>query len=118
MFDLFTSMADPASPRPPAPLALATKAAGLPANRRPGLLMRAARHGAGLYRRERDLRALLPGMATSRRRGRDVAARLALVEAELEAHRRDGAPGYSVRRHVGVLSALLAERRALADRPA
>ena len=111
MFDLFTSAADSADDRNVAQVRFSTKAAGLPANRRPGLLMRAARYGAGLYRRERDLRALLPAMATSRRRARDVAARLAMVESELATRRRAGAPAYSVRKHVGILSALLAERR-------
>lgn len=80
--------------------------------RRPRLLMRAARIGAGLYRRERDLRALLPAMASSRRRAVDVAARLRPLEADLDAARRDGRPGYSPARHVAALSALLAEGRA------
>lgn len=94
--------------------ALDTKAAGLTMNRRPRLLMAAARHGAALYARERDLKVLLPAMATTRRKAADVAARLAPIEEELERRRRMGAPDYSVRRHVGLLSALLAERRAAA----
>lgn len=91
---------------------LETKAAGMARDRRPRLLMRAARHGAAMYSRERDLKGLMPAMATSRRKAADVAARLALVEEELERRRRVGAPEYSVRRHVGLLSALVAERRA------
>lgn len=78
--------------------------------RRPRLLVRAGRAGAAIYRRERDLPALLPGFAAAGRRAGDLPARLELAEAACEAQRRAGAPEYSVRRHVGLLSALLAER--------
>jgi hypothetical protein len=111
MFDLATDAAldaplagRPAAPRRPAPAPL----------RRPRLLLRAARAGAALYRRERDVRALLPGMTLRGRKASDVAARLAPLEAELDDLRRAGAPDYPLGRHVAVLSALLAERAAAA----
>jgi len=76
--------------------------------KRPGLLIRAARHGLAEYDRSRDLRRLLgngsasPGTAMPR-----------LVEAEdaLERERRSGSAGYSVARHVDVLIAMIAELR-------
>ena len=76
--------------------------------RRPRLLSRAARAGAALYRRERDLAALLPGASRLRRAG-DIVARLRHLEAECERERRQGAVEYSVTRHVRVLAALVAE---------
>jgi len=94
----------------PQPVSRPAKA--LAADRRPRLLMRAARIGAGLYRRQRDLRPLLPAMATRSRRAADVAARLRPMEADQETARREGRPGYSPARHVAVLSALLAEQAA------
>ncbi|MFO7854431.1 MAG: DUF6477 family protein [Paracoccaceae bacterium] len=111
MFDLAADaafdappVATPAAPRRRAPAAL----------RRPRLLVRAAKAGAALYRRERDLVPLLPAMATASRKAADVASRLEAAEAELEALRVAGAPDYPLRRHVAVLSALLAERAAAA----
>ena len=94
---------------PPLPAALAAPAA--PPLRRPRLLARAARAGAALYRRDRDLPALLPGFSAGRRAA-DLIARLSLLEADCEARRRAQAPDYAVRRHVLALSALLAERAA------
>ena len=107
MFDF----ADPRTRAVPAPALLAKTEAQAPL-RRPRPLAEAARVGAELYRRERHLRPLLPAMATPQRRARDVAARLAPIEAALEAERRAGAPSYAPRRHVLALSALLAERAA------
>ncbi len=72
---------------------------------RPKLLVRAARAGMALYRRERDLAGLIRGSATGRGR---ISALIAAEEA-LEADRQALAPGYSAARHVRMLSALLAE---------
>lgn len=77
-----------------------------PALRRPRLLMSAARHGLGEYRRARDLLRLLgycPSAAVA-------AMDLAEMEASAEAARRAGSPAWSCTRHVEVLIALLAER--------
>lgn len=72
--------------------------------RRPRLLLAAAARGVALYRRERDLPHVI---AT------DQPALPALLAAEgaLDAARRAGQGGYSVRRHIEVLIALLAEAR-------
>jgi hypothetical protein len=80
-------------------------AAGTTCLIRPRLLASAARAGAALYRRERDLPAALPGAAG----GRNVVGKLREAEAQADEARRAGAPGYSVARHVKLLSALLAE---------
>lgn len=80
--------------------------------RRPRLLSRAAREGARIYKRERDLQNALPG-AAGPRRGRDIVSRLLSIEAQIEADRRAHAAGYSPTRHVQVLSALVAEALAL-----
>ncbi|HKK34768.1 MAG TPA: DUF6477 family protein [Paracoccaceae bacterium] len=107
MFDLATDAVFDA----PLVVPRAPQRRGAPAAlRRPRLLVRAAKAGAALYRRERDLAPLLPAMATSARKAADVASRLEAAEAELEALRMAGAPDYPLRRHVAVLSALLAER--------
>jgi hypothetical protein len=82
--------------------------------RRPAPLLRAGRAGAALYRREKHLRGIAPEHASARRRAREVVGRLAALEAECEARRRAGAPGYAPGRHVLLLSALLAERAAAA----
>lgn len=74
---------------------------------RPRLLAAAARAGAALYRRERDLAGALPGGAT----GRGLIAALSAAEAAADADRRAQAPSYSVARHVRLLAALIAEAR-------
>jgi hypothetical protein len=73
--------------------------------RRPPLLLRAARHGLGLYRRERDLRRLIGSMKGP---GRAVGALLD-AEAEAEARRVEGDARYDVIRHIAILAALIAE---------
>lgn len=73
--------------------------------RRPPLLLRAARHGLALYRRERDLRRLIGTMNGS---GRAIGALLA-AEAEAEARRLEGDARYDVMRHIAILAALIAE---------
>jgi hypothetical protein len=78
--------------------------------RRPAVLIRAARAGAALYRRDRHLKGFGAAIASPRRPAREVAERLAALEAECEAQRRAGAPDYQAQRHVLLLSALLAER--------
>lgn len=80
--------------------------------RRPRMLARAAREGAKMYKRERDLRASLPGM-TGPRKGVDIVSRLLGIEAQIEADRLSGSYAYSSLRHVQVLSALVAESMAL-----
>lgn len=80
--------------------------------RRPAALVRAGRAGAALYRRSRHLRGIGAGLAGGRRSARELAVRLAELEADCEAARRAGAPDYTPARHVLVLSALLAERSA------
>jgi hypothetical protein len=74
---------------------------------RPKLLARAARAGAGLYRRDRDLPAGLKLGA-----GKNLVAALTAAEEAYDAERRAMAPSYSPARHVKLLSALLAEARA------
>lgn len=80
---------------------------------RPKLLARAARAGAALYRRERDLPA---GLKLGP--GRNIVAALTAAEEACDAERRAMAPSYSPTRHVKLLSALLAEARAAALRAA
>ncbi|MDV7144957.1 DUF6477 family protein [Tropicimonas sp. TH_r6] len=82
--------------------------------RRPGLLIRAARHGQQGYDRKRDLKRIT--------RGDEVPAperavrRLMDLEAELEYSRRTRDAAYSPTRHVETLIALMAEARALFSR--
>jgi hypothetical protein len=77
--------------------------------RRPRLLMRAARFGMGEYRRDRDLRRYVAGVASPE----DTVSSLMTVEAKLEATRIAGDAAYSVARHIEVLIALLAEAQLL-----
>ena len=75
--------------------------------RRPKLLVRAARHGQGDYRRESCLARLLPASATP---GPGAAVmRLLDREAELDEARRAGLASYRLVDHVEVLIALMAE---------
>lgn len=76
---------------------------------RPALLARAARAGAAAYRRERDLAGLLPEGSR-----RDVVGSLFTEEEAAEQARREARADYSPARHVRLLSALLAEARAVA----
>lgn len=79
--------------------------------RRPGLLIRAARHGLCDYRRERDLRRLMR-LSTLPSPGQALRA-LVVEEAEIEQKRQSGDARYSVARHIEVLIALMAEFRLL-----
>ncbi len=73
--------------------------------RRPRMLIRAARCGLGDYRRERDLRRLINGVAPPER----AMSRLICEEERIEETRRSGDAGYSASHHVEVLIALMAE---------
>ena len=85
--------------------------------KRPRILARAARAGARLYERERDLRRILPGLVGKLRPG-EIVSRLTAEEEACEEARRRRAATYSVERHVQLLTALVAEasgaRRTLA----
>lgn len=78
---------------------------------RPALLAKAARYGAAMYRRRRDLNGAVPGLLG--RPAREIVARLGDAEAACEKMRLRHAPGYRPGRHVQILSALLAEEAAL-----
>lgn len=85
-------------------------AAVLTEMRRPRILIRAARAGVADYRRERDLKRLIP--ADDRAALPHQLAALLAEELRLEEARLAGlAAGYRVHRHVAVLAALLAEAR-------
>lgn len=79
--------------------------------RRPRILARAARAGARLYKRERDLAAVAPRLSISMRTDQALVSELAAAEAACEADRKNGAATYSTQRHISLLSALLAEAR-------
>ena len=83
---------------------------------RPALLVKAARIGARAYRGGEDLRRLAPKLAAAAVKGAKLVAALRDAEAVEEASRRAAEPTYSTARHVGLLAALIAERRRL--RPA
>lgn len=79
--------------------------------RRPRLLIRAARHGLGDYRRDRDLTRLIgtPALVSPDQ----SLPRLFGEEQRLEAIRQAGDASYSIMRHIEVLIALMAEVRLL-----
>lgn len=77
--------------------------------RRPRLLIRAARFGLEDYRRERDLKRLVPTPLLPS----CTVPQLLEVEERLEETRRTGDAAYSVARHIDVLIALMAEVRLL-----
>ncbi|MGR3322779.1 MAG: DUF6477 family protein [Pseudooceanicola sp.] len=81
--------------------------------RRPGLLMQAARIGASEYRRGAHLRRYF-GLRTP---GRPAEALMRLLEIEgwQDTLRRAGDAGYSPRRHVDVMIAVLGEARLLEE---
>lgn len=84
--------------------------------RRPRLLIRAARIGAQEYRRDPHLHRIL-GYGNLPRSG-EALMQLLMIEGELDEKRRGGDAGYSVSRHVEVLSAMMGEARLLrAARP-
>ncbi|MEM7239789.1 MAG: DUF6477 family protein [Pseudomonadota bacterium] len=75
---------------------------------RPRLLVRTARTGARLYRRNRDLPSAVPGL--QHKPETQILPQLIETEARCEAERMARAPGYRVAHHVQVLSALFAEQ--------
>ena len=78
---------------------------------RPKLLVRAAHFGLEEYNRDRDLkRVMKSGNTPSPAR---AVSSLMAEEAALEETRQTGGSNYSVRRHVEVLIALMAEARLL-----
>lgn len=77
--------------------------------RRPGLLMRAVRHGLREAPRGARLRRLAGAEPTAEAR----ISRLIDTEARMEATRQAGDAAYSVPRHIEVLVALMAEARGL-----
>jgi hypothetical protein len=76
--------------------------------KRPRILARAARAGAQLYERDRDLKQILPGLI-GRRAPTEIVNRLSEAEAACEAARRGRSATYSIDRHVQLLTALVAE---------
>jgi hypothetical protein len=82
--------------------------------RRPRLLVRAARHGMGDYRRDRDLRRLIN--AATPPSPESALKRLFDAEEQTEETRRNGDAGYSIARHIELLIAMMSEARLL--RPA
>lgn len=79
--------------------------------KRPGLLVRAARHGLNDYDRDRHLRRILKADRTPS----PVAATRQLIDLEqTHEHRRQSADAsYSVQRHIEALCALMGEARLL-----
>ncbi|MBY8977608.1 hypothetical protein KHP62_17480 [Rhodobacteraceae bacterium NNCM2] len=75
---------------------------------RPKLLVRTARTGARLYRRERDLPGAVPGLLNKPEAS--ILPQLIETEERCEAARRAKSPAYRPAHHVQVLSALLAEQ--------
>ena len=82
--------------------------------RRPALMIRAARLGLSHYSRDRDLRSILGAQPGA---GQALPA-LMDAEARAEATRTSGAAGYSLRRHLALLIALMAELHQGAPHPA
>ena len=80
----------------------------LAALRRPRILLAAARAGLADYRRERDLRRL---RRSEKATPEATLGALLAEEREHEAHRTAGEATYSPKRHIAVLTALLAEAR-------
>lgn len=81
--------------------------------RRPRLLIRAARIGAQDYRRAPHLNRIL-GFGSLPRPGAAL-MHLMELEAELDSRRRIEDAGYSVSRHVEVLTAMMGEARLMRE---
>ncbi|SPF80431.1 DUF6477 family protein [Pseudoprimorskyibacter insulae] len=81
--------------------------------KRPPLLVRSARYGAQVYRRTPHLYRLL-GYCAGIRHGEAV-LRLMDIEEDLNRKRLAADAGYSVSRHVEVLSALVGEAQHMHD---
>lgn len=87
----------------------------LAALRRPRLLIRAARIGAGNYRREAHLPPVLA--CASLPPSGAAMIRLLEIEADHDEARKRGDTAYSVLRHVTVLIALMGEARLVCTSP-
>ncbi|MBJ6371544.1 DUF6477 family protein [Sedimentitalea arenosa] len=83
----------------------------LNALRRPQLLIRAARHGAQEYRRDRHLQRLL-GYGTLPRPSAAI-MRLMDLERTLNDQRQEDDAGYSLTRHLDILIAMMGEAQLL-----
>lgn len=77
----------------------------LRAIRRPRLLVKAARLGAGSARAESDVGRLFPQFDTADRR--ELFDALAMREAELDGERRAGEVTYSAAQHIRMLSGMI-----------
>lgn len=75
--------------------------------KRPGLLVRAARHAAQEYERGRHLRRILRSEGLPN--PFSAARKLLFLEQELDDLRKSGDAAYRVARHVEVLTALIGE---------
>jgi len=75
--------------------------------KRPGLLMRAARHGALDYNRSRDLKRIMKSDAVPG--PIEALGDLIRLEERAEVARKNSDMGYSVSRHIDLLIALIAE---------
>lgn len=78
---------------------------------RPRILVTTARLGAKRYIRQRDLPGAVPGLLAQPEQA--ILPRLAAAEERCEEERRAKSAGYRPALHVQILSALLAETRAL-----
>ena len=76
---------------------------------RPRMLVKTAKIGARLYRRQRDLPGAIPGLLAQPEHR--IIPRLIEAELKCERERRAASPGYRPARHLQILSALLAETR-------
>lgn len=81
--------------------------------KRPRLLVRAARHGLGDYRRKIHLPRILGGTAPER--PAQVALVLMDMEEQMNIERKTRDANYSAARHVMVLIALMHEAQVLAE---
>ena len=76
---------------------------------RPRILARAAKAGAALYRRDRDLARIAPRLFARKGPKSVMLSGIAAAEAACEEERRSGSATYSIERHVSLLAALIAE---------
>lgn len=74
---------------------------------RPRLLSRAAKNGMNTYLRKRDLKRILIGEVPQN--SCDIIHKLLNNECFIENERRAGSPGYSIVKHVEILTAIAAE---------
>lgn len=79
--------------------------------KRPGMLVRAARHGLEEYNRDKHLHRLIGERKTPNPQA--IANLLFDLEQDHESRRRAKDAGYNPRRHIDVLCALMAEARFL-----